>query len=94
MDVQRLPLRRNRSGKQTKTKRGFDDLLYKLLINSHFSIRLIFGVFEANKLFVGKNCHHDAMFVKLFRCILTKKELPVSNHLSLQRIKNTHTNEK
>jgi hypothetical protein len=54
----------------------------------------VFGVFEANKLFVGKNCHHDAMFVKLFRCILTKKELPVSNHLSLQRIKNTHTNEK
>ena len=70
MDVQRLPLRRNRSGKQTKTKRGFDDLLYKLLINSHFFIRLIFGVFEANQLFVGKKGDYNTTFVILFRNVL------------------------
>jgi len=43
----------------------------------------IFRVFVANKLFMGKNSRHDMMFVKLFRCILIKKKLPVSNHLSL-----------
>ena len=54
----------------------------------------VFCVFEANKLFVGKNSHYDMMFVMLFHNNLKEKELPVSNHLSLQKGKNTHTNEK
>ena len=47
-----------------------------------------------NKLFVGKNSRYDMMFVILFHNNLKEKELPVSNHLSLQKGKNTHTNEK
>ena len=43
---------------------------------------------------MGKNSRHDMMFVKLFRCILIKKELPAANYLSVQKGKNTHTNEK
>lgn len=54
----------------------------------------IFRVFVANKLFMGKNSRHDMMFVILFHNNLKEKELPVSNHLSLQKGKNTHTNEK
>ncbi len=77
-----------------KTKRGFDNLLYKLLINSHFSIRLIFGVFEANQLFVGKKGYYNMMFVILFRNILWLLKASVVDDLSLQKGKNTHTNEK
>ena len=45
----------------------------------------VFCVFEANKLFVGKNSRYDMMFVILFHNNLKEKELPVSNHLSLQK---------
>lgn len=94
MVVQCLPLRRNGSGKMVKTKRKPDGVRCNLLIISCFVTVFAFSVFEANKLFVGKKGRYNTMFVKLFRCILTKKELPVSNHLSLQKGKNTHTNEK
>lgn len=54
----------------------------------------VFCVFVANKLFVGKNSRYDMMFVILFHNNLKEKELPASNYLSLQKGKNTHTNEK
>lgn len=54
----------------------------------------VFGIFEANKLFGGKKGRHDAMIVILFHNNLIEKELPVSNHLSLQRSKNNHIPEK
>ena len=66
----------------------------KYLIVRCLIVVFVFGVFEANKLFVGKNSRYDMMFVILFHNNLKEKELPVSNHLSLQKGKNTHTNEK
>ena len=72
MVVQRLPLQRNGSGKMVKTKRKPDGARCNLLIISCFVTVLVFGVFEAN-----------TMFVILFRGFLELRKVSVTDNLSL-----------
>ena len=83
MVVQRLLLRCNGSGKMVKTKRKPDGARCNLLIISCFVTVLVFGVFEANKLFVGKKGHYNTMFVILFRGFLELRKVSVTDNLSL-----------
>lgn len=81
MVVQRLLLRCNGSGKMVKTKRKPDGARCNLLIISCFVTVLVFGVFEANKLFVGKKGHYNTMFVILFRGFLELRKVSVTDNL-------------
>ena len=53
------------------------------MIISCFVTVLVFSVFEANKLFVGKKGRYNTMFVILFRRILELQEVPATNNFSL-----------
>ena len=81
MVVQRLLLRCNGSGKMVKTKRKPDGARCNLLIISCFVTVLVFGVFEANKLFVGKKGHYNTMFGILFRGFLELRKVSVTDNL-------------
>ena len=53
------------------------------MIISCFITVLVFSVFEANKLFVGKKGRYNTMFVILFRGFLELYEVSVTDNLSL-----------
>ena len=53
------------------------------MIISCFVTVFVFGVFEANKLFVGKKGRYNTMFVILFRGFLELQEVPATNNFSL-----------